>query len=238
MRKGTRTVTTHQGLRLATGVVVENMGTTVLVMIPGQHDVLTLTGPAADVVNAVVAGQPVSKGLEPEVELLLSAGVLTSPMSRRNLLRAGAIGAGAGIAVLSMPSVAAAASPGGGTGGGEDPVFTFTDFSGQNDNDGNPVLVNGVQPVNANSVRLLLRDEPRFNSLTTGSDIARLTNTSTVGSIDFRNTTADGPRFFEPSALTAPHPPLSAFQPGSGVTFTLTFLTAPNNAIGPLVRTL
>ena len=111
-------MTTHQGLRLAAGVVVENMGATVLVMIPGQHDVLTLTGPAADVVNAVVAGQPVSTDLEPEVELLLSAGVLASPMSRRNLLRAGAIGAGAGIAVLSMPSVAAASSPGGGTSGG------------------------------------------------------------------------------------------------------------------------
>ena len=111
-------MTTHSGLSLAKGVVVENMGTTVLVMIPGQHDVLTLTGPAADVVNAVVAGQHVSKNLEPEVELLLSAGVLTSPMSRRNLLRAGAIGAGAGIAVLSMPSVAAASSPGGGTNGG------------------------------------------------------------------------------------------------------------------------
>ena len=111
-------MTTHSGLSLAKGVVVENMGTTVLVMIPGQHDVLTLTGPAADVVNAVVAGQAVSKDLEPEVELLLSAGVLTSPMSRRNLLRAGAIGAGAGIAVLTMPSVAAASSPGGGTSGG------------------------------------------------------------------------------------------------------------------------
>ena len=111
-------MTTHQGLRLAAGVVVENMGATVLVMIPGQHDVLTLTGPAADVVNAFVAGQPVSTDLESEVELLLSAGVLISPMSRRNLLRAGAIGAGAGIAVLSMPSVAAASSPGGGTSGG------------------------------------------------------------------------------------------------------------------------
>ena len=139
MRKGTRTVTTHQGLRLATGVVVENMGATVLVMIPGQHDVLTLAGPAAEVVKAVVEKQYVSQDLEPEVEVLLSVGVLASPMSRRNLLRAGAIGAGAGIAVLSMPSVAAASSPGGGPSGGaggDDDDLPLFDLSRNQDGSG------------------------------------------------------------------------------------------------------
>ena len=117
-RKGQNTVSTHSRLSLAKGVVVENMGTTVLVMVPRQNDVLTLTGRAAEVVTAVTSGAPIPNDLSTHVNELVQAGVLTHPMSRRSLIRAGAIGAGAGIAVLAMPGVAAASSTGGGGGSG------------------------------------------------------------------------------------------------------------------------
>ena len=196
-------MTTQQGLRLATGVVVENMGTTVLVMIPGQHDVLTLTGPAADVVNAVVAGQPVSTDLESEVELLLSAGVLTSPMSRRNLLRAGAIGAGAGFAILSMPSVAAASSSGGGdddapsialsaTG---DPVTSFT-----------ATITGLTTPFASGTTANISIDRPQPNFFNV-----------TYNSIPVVNP----PSFMFEVNSPNPAPPASLFSSGSGATFTV-----------------
>ena len=203
------------------------MGSTVLVMIPGQHHVLTLTGPAAEVVKAVVERQYVSQDLEQEVEGLMSAGVLTSPMSRRNLLRAWAIGAGAGIAVLSMPSVAAASSPP----VSEGPVFTFINANGE---------VNASNPL-GNDWRLVLRDEPRFNSLTasTSNDAATLTFPSGPGgSIGLRNVAANQPRVFEPNAFINPTPSDSDFNPGSGVTFKLTFNQTVNPGVEPVERTL
>lgn len=103
-------MTHNHTFTLAKGVVAENMGDTVLVMIPGQTEVLRLTGPAADVVTAVTSGHPVSDENRELLEELGHLGVITTPMSRRSLLRVGAIGAGAGVAVLAMPSVAAAAS--------------------------------------------------------------------------------------------------------------------------------
>ena len=204
-------MTTQQGLRLATGVVVENLGTTVLVMIPRQHDVLTLTGPAADVVGAVVAGQPVSTDLEPEVELLLSAGVLTSPVSRRSLLRAGAIGAGAGIAVLSMPSVAAASSPGGGTssGGGDDddPPSIALSATGDPATSFTATITGLTTPFASGTTAniSIFSADPAFNS--TYNNIA----------------VVDPPSFaFTVTGLTGGfRPPGSLFSPGSGATFTV-----------------
>ena len=220
-------MTTHQGLRLATGVVVENMGDAVLVMVPGQQDVLTLTGPAAEAVNAVIAGRSVSEELGAHTEDLIAAGVLSSSMSRRNLLRAGAIGAGAGIAVLSMPSVAAASS----SLGSQGPVFIFMNANGE---------VTASNP-RGNDWRLVLRDEPRFNNLTasTSNDAATLTFPSGPGgSIGLRNVSANEPRVFEPNAFTNPTPDGSDFEPGSGVTFRLTFNQAVNPGVEPVERTL
>ena len=103
-------MTTHQGLRLATGVVVENMGDTVLVMIPGVSDVLRLNGRSAEIVTAVSSGHPVSDEDGEFLDELARLGVVTTPISRRSLLRVGAIGAGAGVAILALPGVAAASS--------------------------------------------------------------------------------------------------------------------------------
>jgi hypothetical protein len=94
---------------LAPGVVVEEVGNGVLVMVPGSQDVLSLTGPSADVVRSVQSGVSVAE--DSAVAELAGLGVVeVSGVSRRGLIKAGAIGAGAGIAVLAMPGVAAAAS--------------------------------------------------------------------------------------------------------------------------------
>lgn len=87
-----------------------------MVMMPGNTDILRISGPAADTLRTIVAGQPVDPSAPTVLELANQGIISTSGMSRRGLIRAGAIGAGAGIAVLAMPSVAAAASGGGGGG--------------------------------------------------------------------------------------------------------------------------
>jgi len=107
---------------LASGVVVEDLGSDLMVMVPGSSTVLTLSGRAADVVRTVQSGSPIVTTAV--VTDLIHAGVLeTTGLSRRGLVKAGAIGAGAGIAVMAMPGIAAASSdpgtnPGPGTNSG------------------------------------------------------------------------------------------------------------------------
>ena len=86
------------------------MGDTVLVMVPGVADVLRLNGRSAEIVAAVASGHPVSDEDGEFLDELARLGVVTTPVSRRTLLRVGAIGAGAGVAVLALPGVAAASS--------------------------------------------------------------------------------------------------------------------------------
>ena len=92
------------------GVVFEQVGGELMVVVPGRTDVVKLTGEAAEVFLDVQAGRtsPASAQLTSDLEAL---GIIeASGMSRRGLIKAGAIGAGAGIAVMAMPGVAAAAS--------------------------------------------------------------------------------------------------------------------------------
>lgn len=96
-------------IAIASGVVVEQLGADLMVMIPGSTGVLTLSGDAATAVRRIQSGSPVAT--DAVVSDLVRLGVLeTSGLSRRGLIRAGAIGAGAGIAVMAMPSVAMASS--------------------------------------------------------------------------------------------------------------------------------
>jgi hypothetical protein len=96
-------------LSTAKGVVVEEMGDDLIVMIPHSSEVLKLTGESAEIVRAVRSGLPVVPGKV--VDDLKAVGVLESPsLTRRGLVKGGAIGVGAGIAVLAMPGVAAADS--------------------------------------------------------------------------------------------------------------------------------
>jgi hypothetical protein len=119
---------------LAKGVVVEEVGSDVVVMVPESIEALRLSGDAADVVRAIQLGSTVSPGAL--VSDLFRLGVVDSAgVSRRGLLRAGAIGAGAGIVVLSMPGVATASSGNGAPDGdaapdGDVPPTESVDFEG------------------------------------------------------------------------------------------------------------
>lgn len=106
-------------LRVVPGVVVEELGGDLMVMVPGSPEVLTLSGESARVLRQVQAGEAVAS--HDAVSELIDRGVLqATKLSRRGLIKAGAVGAGAGIAVMAMPGVAAASS------------VTFTIFSRMN----------------------------------------------------------------------------------------------------------
>lgn len=95
------------------GVVSERVGDELMVVVPRHAEVIKLTGEAAEVFLDVQADRTphASENLTAELE---SLGIIeNSGMSRRGLIKAGAIGVGAGIAVFAMPGVAAASSGGG-----------------------------------------------------------------------------------------------------------------------------
>lgn len=77
---------------LAQGVVVEDVGDDLIVMVPGSTKVLSLSGVAAGVVRKIQSGAPVLANTV--TDELAKAGVLeSSSLSRRGLIKAGAIGA-------------------------------------------------------------------------------------------------------------------------------------------------
>lgn len=97
-------------VKIARGVIVETVGAELLVVVPGTLEALRLTGEAASTLAKVQAGTKVDP-TSPEAAELMSRGIVEIPgISRRGLIKAGAISAGAGIAVLAMPSAAFASS--------------------------------------------------------------------------------------------------------------------------------
>jgi len=93
----------------ASQVVVEPIGDDVMVFVPAHHEVVKLTGDAAQTVRSIQQGRLVKH--TDTVDRLIDMGIVAdSSLSRRGLLKAGAIGVGAGIAVMAMPSVAMASS--------------------------------------------------------------------------------------------------------------------------------
>jgi hypothetical protein len=80
-------------------------------MLPGSSNVMRVSEEQAHALRAIEAGH--TSGLSTQAaHELIDAGILLTHtgMSRRSLVKAGAIGAGAGIAVMAMPTVAAASS--------------------------------------------------------------------------------------------------------------------------------
>jgi hypothetical protein len=100
----------YSQVTISSGVISERVGNELLVIVPGRTDTVRLTGHAADLFLDIQAGTKVDTA-DLVVADLVDLGITqASGMSRRGLIKAGAIGAGAGIAVLAMPGVAAAAS--------------------------------------------------------------------------------------------------------------------------------
>jgi len=96
--------------RIAHGVLIDKVGQDLVVVIPGNNEAIRVTGQVALTLSEIHAGHTVHAD-SPEVRQLADLGVIDVPgLSRRGLITAGAMGAGAGIAVLAMPGVAAASS--------------------------------------------------------------------------------------------------------------------------------
>lgn len=95
---------------LVAGVVIERVGDDLMVIVPGNSDVVSLSGRPAEVLADVEAGRQVDS-TDPALRDLVDLGVVSAPgLSRRGLIKVGAIGAGTGIAILALPSPAMAAS--------------------------------------------------------------------------------------------------------------------------------
>ena len=120
-------------MTLAPDAVIETVGDDVMVMMPGNTDVLRISGPAAATLRTIVAGQPVDPSTPTVLELADQGIVSPTGMSRRSLIKAGAVGAGAGIAVMAMPTAAMASSPSPfvGTGTWEEPTPGNFEFAVQ-----------------------------------------------------------------------------------------------------------
>ena len=98
-------------LSLVDGAVVETVGAEILILLPGSTETVRLAGKAADVVRRIQSGEVVLAS-EESTALLMKGGIVTIPpgVSRRGFLRAGALGVGAGMSVLALPTAALASS--------------------------------------------------------------------------------------------------------------------------------
>jgi hypothetical protein len=93
------------------GVVIEYIDREAMVLLPGSTSVMRLNAEQARTLRAIESDRSSTVSVQTAQSLIQAGIVATHPsMSRRSLIKAGAIGAGAGIAVMAMPSVAAASS--------------------------------------------------------------------------------------------------------------------------------
>jgi hypothetical protein len=114
---------------------MERVGENLLVMAPGGADVMKLTVEQDQVLNRIIAGEPVGSSAVTEQLVELGLVTATSGITRRGVLSAGAVGAG--LAVLSLPTAALASS---------DPI----DNSGSSDGDDNSGSSDGDGSCEAN----------------------------------------------------------------------------------------
>ncbi len=121
--------------RIAQGVLIEKVGEELVVVIPGRNEALRITGQEALALSEIKSGNTLPVDNQ-AVMKLAELGVIDVPgLSRRGLIKAGAFGAGAGIAVLAMPGVAVASS---------DPLDSSDDRDNDDDDDDGGEV--GLQP--------------------------------------------------------------------------------------------
>jgi hypothetical protein len=103
----------RQRVSLVDGVVVEKVGTELVVFLPESSDIVRLSGRPAELLLQLVEGvapDPTDSAL---VAQLTELGILrSSAISRRRFVKAGALGVGAGLSLMALPHSAAAASSG------------------------------------------------------------------------------------------------------------------------------
>ena len=99
-------------ISLAPSHVIEKVGEDVVVLIPESKEVLKLSGELADLVyTASISGSvEVPEGVDPSELVERGIIVFDSHPTRRTLVKVGAVGAGASLVALGLPSVAAASS--------------------------------------------------------------------------------------------------------------------------------
>jgi hypothetical protein len=103
---------------LAEGVLVESVGESVVVCVPGQYQAIRVDGDTAEAVKAISRQGVVTGDPHGSLAALVDAGVLrvsgtprTGIVGRRSLLVGGSAGVASAIAALSLPAAAAALSP-------------------------------------------------------------------------------------------------------------------------------
>lgn len=98
-------------VRLSPGVVIESIGDDCLVMLPGESTVVTLSGDESRQALAIRDGEEVRLN-DLAVQTLIRLGVVSEApnLTRRHLVKAGALGASVGVTLLAMPTVAMASS--------------------------------------------------------------------------------------------------------------------------------
>lgn len=80
-------------------------------MVPGSSEVIRLRGQTADIVRLISSSSPPNLENPDAITELIRLGVLSRRgVSRRELVKAGAIGVGAGIGALTLPTAAIASS--------------------------------------------------------------------------------------------------------------------------------
>ena len=106
-------------IRVASGIIYEVMANEIIVHVRTKPDspaptVMRLAGDSADIFLRAVGGDDCLNSDSPHVSYLLDLGLLvtddTPVVTRRTALTAGAVGVGAGIALLALPQAAVASS--------------------------------------------------------------------------------------------------------------------------------
>jgi hypothetical protein len=97
---------------IAPSHLIERVGNDVVVLLPEPQEVVKFSGALADLLySASISGSvEVPEGTDPSELIERGIVVLDSEPSRRTILKVGAVGAGASVVALGLPSVAAASS--------------------------------------------------------------------------------------------------------------------------------
>lgn len=100
-----------QRLWLEPGIAIESVGDDLLVFVPQRAESVLCSGILAIAVRRIQSGES-GQIDEESLAQLVEMGIVspTLSLSRRGLLKSGALGLGAGVAALAMPSVAVASS--------------------------------------------------------------------------------------------------------------------------------